>query len=112
MTTSTYHLSRRLLQAISLLLAVATSLVAGMSLVSGTDSPAYGEAFVPSNPALDSNLRFLGGTGVGLALTLVWITPRIEDHTALFRGVWGCAFLGGFGRLLSAVIVGRPPGPI
>lgn len=63
-------------------------------------------------PALDSNLRFMGGAGVGLGVALVWITPKIEQHTTVFRVVWLCPLAGGSGRLISAAFVGVPPLPM
>ena len=82
---------------------------AGLTVIEGTTNLLYGEGLVPALPALDSNLRFLGGVGIGLALLLLWITPNIEKQTVLFRAVWGCRFVGGLGRLLSTAIVGAPP---
>ena len=105
-------MSRRILQIVNLLLALMTAWLAGMSLVFGVDSPIYGQAEIPDIAALDSNLRFMGGLGLGLALALVWITPRIELHTTVFRLVWMCALLGGIGRLYSVQISGLPPIPM
>ena len=81
-------------------------------MILGTNSPIYGSAVVPALPALDSNLRFAGGMGLGLAVALLWITPRIERHGTIFRLVWICALLGGLGRLVSVALVGRPPIPM
>ena len=105
-------MSRRALQAVNLTLALATIWVAGLSLLFGASSPVYGGVAIPSLAALDSNLRFMGGVGVGLGLALVWITPTIERSTLVFRVVWLCALLGGIGRLISFGIVGVPPLPM
>ncbi len=105
-------MSRRLLQTVNLALALLTIFLAGNSLIFGSGSPIYEPGSVPSLPALDSNLRFMGGMGLGLALALIWITPSIEKHTLLFRVVWICALLGGIGRIASAVLVGQPPLPM
>ena len=105
-------MSRRALQVVNALLALLTVWVAGMSLVLGGDSPVYGGAEIPDLPALDSNLRFMGGLGVGLALALLWMTPTIERRTTVFRVLWLCALLGGIGRLLSFAVAGAPPLPI
>ena len=83
-----------------------------MSIVFGASSPVYGSAAIPDLPALDSNLRFMGGMGLGLGLALVWITPTIERHTTVFRLVWICALLGGIGRLISVGVAGVTPLPM
>lgn len=104
-------MSKTLLQAVNATLGALTVGLAAMSLALGARSPIYGGG-VPRLPALDSNLRFFGGMGVGLGLILLWITPSIERRTTLFRAVWGCALLGGIGRLVSMAVVGRPPLPM
>jgi hypothetical protein len=68
----------------------------------------YGAADLPSIPVLDSNLRFFGGMGVGLAVMMLWALPTIERRPDVVAVFWGCAFLGGLGRLLSAFLVGAP----
>lgn len=105
-------MSRKALQAVNLILALGTTGLAGMSLLFGAGSPVYGTTSVPESAALDSNLRFMGGLGLGLGLALVWITPAIERHTAIFRLVWLCALLGGIGRLVSLAVTGTPPLPM
>jgi len=104
-------MSRLLLQATNGALAILTIFLAGASLVMGTDSPVYSDG-VPAIPSLDSNLRFMGGLGVGLGLTLLWLTPSIEKRTSLFRIIWLCALAGGIGRLVSAAVAGVPSTPI
>jgi hypothetical protein len=96
------------LQAVNAVLALLTITVAAGSLIFGAASPVYEPAILPVPAALDSNLRFLGGVGVGLGTILLLITPRIERHTSVFRAVWSCAMLGGIGRLVSAGIAGVP----
>lgn len=54
----------------------------------------------------------MGGIGMGLGLTLLWLTPSIEKRTVLFRAIWLCALAGGVGRLISAVVVGLPATPM
>jgi hypothetical protein len=101
-------MSRLLLQIVTGLLGVATLALGSMQLGLGVDSPIYAAADLPDFPMLDSNLRFFGGMAIGLALALLWILPTIERQTLLFRIAWGCAFLGGIGRLVSVAAVGTP----
>lgn len=82
--------------------------LAAMQLALGLDSPVYDSLALPVAPSLDSNLRFFGGMGLGLGLLLLWVVPRIERQTGLYRLFWYCAFLGGIGRALSIVTVGWP----
>lgn len=103
-------MSKRLLQIVTGLLAcipVATGAI-GMT---GVHDPLYASAHVPQSILLDSNLRFFAGVWVGLGLALFWLIPNIERQTALFRAVWGMIFVGGLGRLLSAMLLGTPPLP-
>lgn len=105
-------MSRRLLQATTALLGLATLALGGMSLALGARSPVYAGSAVPELPALDSNLRFFGGLGIGLGALLLWMVPTIERRTVLFRAVWICAFIGGLGRVWSMFAVGLPPLPM
>jgi hypothetical protein len=105
-------MSKRLLQFINALLAILTILLASMSLLLGVNSPVYNELIIPEIPSLDSNLRFFGGLGLGIGIILLWITPRIEKQTNIFRTLWFCAFLGGIGRIISMFTVGFPPKPM
>jgi hypothetical protein len=105
-------MSRRLFQIINGALALLTIVLAGASLALGTSSPIYGSSEMPLNPSLDSNLRFMGGMGLGLGLCLLWTLPSIERRGTVFRVVWLCALLGGVGRLISFAAVGSPPVPL
>ena len=105
-------MSRRLLQTVNFVLGLLTIFLAANSLIFGTESPIYEVGAVPPLPSLDSNLRFMGGLGLGLGVALIWITPSIEAHTIVFRLVWMCALLGGIGRLVSAAVIGQPPLPM
>jgi hypothetical protein len=93
---------------VNAILAIMTIILASMSLFFGASSPIYDNVIIPEAPALDSNLRFLGGLGLAIGLILLWITPRIERQTILFRSLWICTLLGGIGRLISRLIVGLP----
>ena len=105
------NLSRTALQIVNVILAILTVFLGGASLFLGVESPVYPDDLMKV-PSLDSNLRFLGGLGVGLGLTLLWLTPSIERRTVLFRAIWLCALAGGIGRLISAAVVGLPPTPM
>ncbi|KJC62441.1 membrane protein [Bradyrhizobium sp. LTSPM299] len=103
-------MGRRALQITTAVLAL-VPIVTGVITMLGVSDPLYASAGVPALPVLDSNLRFFGGVWLGLGLSLLWLTPRIESQTVLFRVVWGAIFLGGVGRLLSILLVGSPPIP-
>jgi hypothetical protein len=81
----------------------------GLLGMMGVDDPVYVAAGVPPIVLLDTNLRFFAGAWVGLGLALYWLIPTIARQTVLFRVLWGMIFIGGIGRLLSMVMVGRPP---
>lgn len=100
--------SRLGLQVVNGVVGLMTVGLGSVQLAFGVGSPLYAAANLPAFPILDSNLRFFGGLGLGLGLILLWILPSIERQTALFRGVWLCAFLGGIGRLISVAAVGSP----
>ena len=103
-------MGRRPLQIATALLAL-VPILTGIITMLGVSDPLYASSGVPALPVLDSNLRFFGGVWLGLGLALLWLVPRIERESALFRVVWGGIFLCGIGRLLSMVMVGLPPLP-
>jgi uncharacterized protein YjeT (DUF2065 family) len=103
-------LSLRHLQMASRLLAV-IPVVTGVLTMLGLADPIYATAGLPRHPLLDSNLRFFGGLWLVAGLAMLWLVPRIETETALFRAIWLMIFAGGVGRLLSMVFVGPPPWP-
>ncbi|MCC8961039.1 DUF4345 domain-containing protein [Bradyrhizobium sp. Pear76] len=103
-------MGRRALQIATVLLAL-VPILTGIITMLGVSDPLYASSGVPALPVLDSNLRFFGGLWFGLGLALLWLVPRIESESVLFRVVWGGIFLGGIGRLLSMAMVGTPPLP-
>ncbi|WP_244486214.1 DUF4345 domain-containing protein [Bradyrhizobium viridifuturi] len=103
-------MGRRALQVATVVLAL-VPILTGIITMLGVSDPLYAASGVPALPVLDSNLRFFGGVWLGLGLALLWLVPRIESESVLFRVVWGGIFLGGIGRLLSIVMVGAPPLP-
>ncbi|WOJ91762.1 DUF4345 domain-containing protein (plasmid) [Methylocapsa polymorpha] len=100
-------MTKRLLQGATLVLGLVPTLTGLVGLM-GLDDPLYAAANLPRDATLDSNLRFYGGVWLGLGLAVLWVVPRIERETALFRAVWLMIFIGGLGRLMSLVLVGPP----
>ncbi len=103
-------MERRALQIVTAFLGlvpVATGLI-GMT---GVSDPIYASLGLPANALLDSNLRFFAGVWLGLGLAIFWLVPKIEQHTLLFRVIWGMIFIGGIGRIVSMLFVGLPPAP-
>lgn len=103
-------MGKRLLQIVTTLLGL-VPLLTGIVTLLGVGDPLYSAAGIPALPVLDSNLRFFGGVWLGLGIAILWLVPRIESETVLFRAIWGAIFLGGIGRLLSILLVGTPPIP-
>ncbi|TWB91175.1 uncharacterized protein DUF4345 [Bradyrhizobium macuxiense] len=103
-------MGRRALQIATVVLAL-VPILTGIITMLGVSDPLYASSGVPALPVLDSNLRFFGGVWLGLGLALLWLVPRIESESVLFRVAWGGIFLGGVGRLLSIMMVGAPPLP-
>jgi Domain of unknown function (DUF4345) len=85
--------------------------ITGIIGLMGVNDPLYVAIGIPKNILLDSNLRFFSGVWLGLGLTMLWLIPRIDKETTIFRILWGMIFLGGIGRLLSMVTLGAPPLP-
>lgn len=105
-----YALNRKLLQSANYVL-VLIPLLTGLISMMGVHDPLYATLNLKPAPVLDSNMRFFGGAWLGLGLALLWLTPRIEQQTTLYRALWGMIFIGGIGRLLSIALVGWPPAP-
>lgn len=103
-------MNKRPLQILTAILG-AVPILTGIIGLFGLSDPIYASASLPANALLDSNLRFLSGVWLGVGLTVIWLIPRIETQTVLFRVLWGMIFLGGVGRLLSMLFLGWPPIP-
>jgi hypothetical protein len=101
---------KRLLQIVTVVLGL-IPIVTGIIAMSGTSDPIYGAASLAPLPVLDSNLRFFAGVWLGLGLAILWLVPKIDTQTVLFRAVWVMIFCGGIGRLISLLLVGMPPAP-
>jgi uncharacterized protein YjeT (DUF2065 family) len=101
---------KRALQIVTALLGL-VPIVTGLIAMSGTSDPIYAAAGLASLPVLDSNLRFFAGVWFGLGVAILWLVPRIDTQTVLFRAIWFMIFCGGVGRLVSLMLVGMPPVP-
>lgn len=103
-------MNRRPLQVTTAVLA-AIPVGTGLVTMMGLADPIYASANLPANALLDSNLRFFGGVWLMAGLAMLWLLPRIDTETALFRTLWLMVFAGGIGRLLSMAWLGLPPWP-
>jgi Domain of unknown function (DUF4345) len=98
-------MSRRVLQAVILLLSLLPLTFGSLGILFGADRLNSG---TPVSADLDSQYRFLSAWYLGLAALAWWIVPRIEQQTSLFRILCVAVFLGGIARLLTIQIVGWP----
>jgi Domain of unknown function (DUF4345) len=105
-----YPMNKRPLQ-ITMAVLGAIPVITGILTMLGLSDPLYASAHLPANVLLDSNLRFFGGTWLGLGLAVWWLVPAIEKHGSTFRILWGMIFLGGIGRAISMIYAGLPPAP-
>jgi hypothetical protein len=101
-------MSKRLLQALMIVLALTAMVTAFMELSPLRDR-VYEIPMTPKNLVLDSNLRFFSGVWLALGLTAIWLVPSIETKAGTFRVVWGMMFCGGIGRIISMLLTGIPP---
>ena len=103
-------MSKRSLQIVTAILAL-VPLATGAIGMFGLSDPIYAAMGLPRDALLDSNMRFFAGFWLGMGLAMMWLVPRIETQTVLFRAIWIAIFIGGIGRLLSIFLVGAPPLP-
>jgi hypothetical protein len=102
-------IERRLLQ-ITIVLACLVPLLAGGSGV--LHGPRVAHLAAPPVD-LDSHFRYLSGLLLGLGLSFLTTVPTIERHGPRFRLLGAIVIIGGFGRLLSLLLVGLPsPGQL
>jgi hypothetical protein len=59
-------------------------------------------------PDFDSHYRYITGYYLSLGMLGLWMIPRIEQHTDLFRILCASVFMGGVGRSFSIAQVGIP----
>lgn len=102
-----------MLQIVLAVLGLIPILTGGLSIILGVGALSVVGGSVPSeainNVAIDSDIRFLGAIWFSIGVILYWVIPSIDKQTTLFRLLIGGIFLGGLGRLLSALSVGIPP---
>jgi hypothetical protein len=110
MKTERMKMTKKALQTATAILGL-VPLGSGLVGMMGLRDPLYASLGLPDAPTLDSNLRFLSGVWLGLGCAVLWMVPRIESQTVLYRALWGMIFLGGIGRLFSAGLAGWPPAP-
>jgi Domain of unknown function (DUF4345) len=93
------------LQVTLAILSMIPLLVATMGITQGTSRWLSIDAITPN---FDSHYRYITGYYFSLGLLGLWLVPKIEKQTGLFR--IGCAsvFIGGVGRVISIVQVGVP----
>jgi hypothetical protein len=103
-------MSKKPLQIVTALLSL-IPLLTGIAGLFGLADPLYASYGIPAAAVLDSNLRFFAGVWLGLGFAMLWLVPKIESQTVLYRVIWGAIFLGGVGRILSMLFAGSPPRP-
>lgn len=103
-------MSKKALQVVTAILGLVPLLTGAVGMM-GLNDPLYAVAKLPPFPVLDSNMRFFSGVWLGLGVAILWLVPRIERETVLFRFIWGAIFIGGIGRVLSLLLAGLPPAP-
>ncbi len=106
-------MSKRLLQAVLLVVGLISVITGAMGVLSGVMDKYYGlgENIGPGAIILDSNLRYFSGVWFGLGLIILWMLPSIEKQKLLLRLIAIMVFLGGVGRIFSMVHLGRPSFP-
>ncbi len=96
-------MSKRLLQAVLLLLSLSPLGFGAMGMIRGAAWLGGGST------DLDSHFRYLSGIFFGLGLALLSCIPRIELMTVRFRWVAALVVIGGLARL-GGVLAGNEPG--
>jgi hypothetical protein len=106
-------MNKKALQIVLAILGLIPILTGGLDLILGAHSLNVAGSLLPSEVlndiVLDSQIRFLAAIWFGIGIILYWIIPAIDKQTMLFRLLAGGIFLGGIGRVSSAVMVGTPP---
>jgi hypothetical protein len=106
-------MNKRVLQTVLAILGLIPILTGGLDFVLGARSLHVVGSLMPldavNDVVLDSQIRFLAAIWLGVGIILYWVIPSIDRQTTLFRLLMGGIFLGGIGRISSAILVGIPP---
>jgi Domain of unknown function (DUF4345) len=106
-------MNKKTLQTVLAILGLIPILTGGLDLLLGARSLRVVGSLIPldalSDVVLDSQIRFLAAIWFGVGIILYWVIPSIDRQTTLFRLLMGAIFLGGIGRISSAVLLGIPP---
>jgi hypothetical protein len=96
---------RKGLQVTLAILSMIPLIVATIGITQGTSRWLSADSITPN---FDSHYRYIAGYYFSLGLLGLWLIPRIEKHTGLFRIICVSVFMGGIGRVISIVQVGVP----
>ena len=96
---------KRGLQIFSGILSLIPLLVASLGLLFGAGRLLPEEVVTP---AFDTHYRYITGYYLSLTLFAWWVIPNIETHVTPLRIVSAAVFMGGVGRVISALEVGLP----
>ncbi|MEN9518512.1 MAG: hypothetical protein RLZZ381_1100 [Cyanobacteriota bacterium] len=106
-------MNKRVLQTVLAILGLIPILTGGLDFFLGARSLHVVGSLMPldavNDVVLDSQIRFLAAIWLGVGIILYWVIPSIDRQTTLFRLLMGGIFLGGIGRMSSAILVGIPP---
>ncbi len=106
-------MSKKTLQIVLAILSLIPILTGGLDLILGAQSVNTVGGSLPlsalNDVVLNSQIRFLAAIWFGMGMILYWVIPSIDRQTTLFRLLMGGIFIGGIGRISSAILVGIPP---
>ena len=82
----------------------AATIVFGPLLMTSSGADFGGSAL--TDPAFNSQLRYLGAVQAGSGVALWWAAGDLQGRAALLRILAGTMFVGGLGRVLSSQLFG------
>jgi hypothetical protein len=82
-------------------------IIAGTQVLTG--GGAHLSPDVAADPVLNSQIKYLGAIWVGFGAALWWTTRDLRGRSVMLHILLGAVFLGGIGRLLSALQFGMGP---